>query len=154
VSAPAATRAPQADGALLQRRDALGAANRTRLGRAQLKRDLRAGRLTLAEVAAHRPEPLRELPLFTLLGELPGVGQRRVERLNRRAITARVNLARTLADASTATLRWLVAELDGAEPDHLAVDVPARLDHGEGDSRALALTLDRLIREHEPGHGP
>ena len=69
-------------------------------------------------MAAQRPAPLRDVPLFALLGELRGIRQRRVERLNRRAIAARVNLARTLGEASTATLRWLLAELD-SEPEDL-----------------------------------
>jgi hypothetical protein len=127
-------------------------ARRARSERAALKGELRAGRLTLAGAAETRPAPLRDMPLFALLGELPGMGQRRIERLNRRAIAARINLARTLGRASTATLGWLLAELDSADrlvdleldsgPSAVAVD--------EGrDWRALALGLDRLIREHE-----
>ena len=151
MSAPAAARAPHQNAALRQRHDALGAANHTRLARAQLKRELRAGRLTIAEVTARRPEPLRELTLFALLGELPGIGQRRLERLNRRAIAARVNLARTLADASAATLRWLVAELDRTEPEGEPRDddVAPRRARAERDWRSLALALDRLICDHE-----
>jgi hypothetical protein len=130
---------------------ALALARRAKGDRAALKRELRAGRLPLAEVAASRPGPLRDMPLFALVGELPGMGQRRVERLNRRAIAARINLARTLGEASTATLRWLLAELDRAEPDDLE-RAPEPLAVGEGeerDWRAVALGLDRLIREHE-----
>ena len=138
VSATAA-RAPRADGALQQRHQ-VAVDDRRRLGRARLKRDLRGGRLTLAAVAARRPEPLRELPR---------IGRQRLERLNRHVIAARVNLARTLADAATATLRRLLAELDGAEPARLDAGTSMRLERGERDWRALALTLDRLICEHE-----
>jgi hypothetical protein len=126
-------------------------ARRARSERAALKRALRAGRLTLGEVAARRPGPLRDMPLFTLLGELPGMGQRRVERLNRRAIAARINLARTLGEASTATLGWLLAELGSVEPDELelAPEPSAAAEDDQRDWRAVALSLDRLIREHE-----
>ena len=90
------------------------------------------------------------MPLFALLGELRGMRQRRVERLNRRAIAARVNLARTLGEASTATLRWLLAELDSETEDLELAPEPSIAGGSEGrDWRALALALDRLIREHE-----
>ena len=123
-------------------------ARRARSERAALKRALRAGRLTLGEVATRRPGPLRDMPLFVLLGELPGMGQRRVERLNRRAIAARINLARTLGEASTATLGWLLAEL-GSDELELAPEPSAVAEDDQRDWRAVALSLDRLIREHE-----
>ena len=138
------------DGQLGQRLGALALANRAKSDRAALKRDLRAGRLTFAEVAAQRPAPLCDVPLFALLGELRGMRQRRVERLNRRAIVARVNLARTLGEASTATLRWLLAELESETEDLELAPEPSTAREGEGrDWRALALALDRLVREHE-----
>jgi hypothetical protein len=124
-------------------------ARRARSERAALKRALRAGHLTLGEVAARRPGPLRDVPLFALLGELPGIGQRRLEHLNRRAIAARINLARTLGQASTATLGWLLAELNGAQPDELGPEPSAVAEDDQRDWRAVALSLDRLIREHE-----
>jgi hypothetical protein len=126
-------------------------ARRARSERAALKRALRAGHLTLGEVAARRPGPLRDMALFALVGELPGMGQRRLEHLNRRAIAARINLARTLGEASTTTLGWLLAELDGAEAQDLEFALePSRVAEDEAcDWRAVALALDRLIREHE-----
>ena len=138
------------DRQLGQRLGALALANRAKSDRAALKRDLRAGRLTFAEVAAQRPALLRDVPLFALLGELRGIRQRRVERLNRRAIVARVNLARTLGEASTATLRWLLAELDSEPEDLEPAPEPSTPARSEGrDWQALALALDRLIGEHE-----
>jgi hypothetical protein len=137
--------APQAD----RHTDGPALARRARSERAALKRALRAGRLTLGEVAVRRPAPLRDMPLFTLLGELPGMGQRRVERLNRRAIAVRINLARTLGEASTATLGWLLAEFDSAQPDEFAPEPSAVAEDDQRDWRAVALSLDRLIREHE-----
>jgi hypothetical protein len=52
--------------------------------------------------------------------ELPGFGRRRLDKLNRRAITDGINLARTLDDASTATLDWLVQTVDGQTEDDCA----------------------------------
>jgi hypothetical protein len=126
-------------------------ARRARSERAALKRALRAGHLTLGEVAARRPGPLCDMPLFALVGELPGMGQRRLERLNRRAIAARVNLARTLGEASITTLGWLLAELDGAEAQGLEFAFAQTLvaEDEACDWRAVALALDRLISEHE-----
>ena len=150
VAVSATLPALERDGQLGQRLGALALANRAKSDRAALKRDLRAGRLTFAEVAAQRPALLRDMPLFALLGELRGIRQRRVERLNRRAIAARINLARTLGEASTATLRWLLAELDSEPEDLEPAPEPSTPARSEGrDWQALALALDRLIGEHE-----
>jgi hypothetical protein len=134
-----------------ERAGALARARVAKRERAALKRELRAGRLTLGELVARRPEPLRDVNLFALLGEVPGMGQRRMERLNRRAIAARINLARTLGEASDATLRWLLAELGGARPDDLvSAPGPRGAVPDDGcDWRVVALRLDRVIREHE-----
>jgi hypothetical protein len=129
-----------------------GALARARLAKAErsaLKRELRAGRLTFGELAARRPEPLCDVTLFALLCEVPGMGQRRMERLNRRALAARINLARTLGEASNSTLRWLLTELGGTPPEHLDSDARDVADDNKCDWRAVALRLDRVIREHE-----
>ena len=145
-----------------QARRALLDANRTRVEKANIKRDFREGTVTLADIAAERPEPLRALPLFALLLELPGFGRHRLDMLNRRAIADGINLARTLGDASASTLEWLVRTVDGQTEDAGAttkaaattcVDSPAqgatrRLLHGvvgsyqlaDGQRRRLLLT--------------
>jgi hypothetical protein len=88
-------------------------ANRTRTEKANIKRDVREGALTFAEIATERPAPLRPVPLFALLLELPGFGHRRLDALNRRAIADGINLARTLGEASASTLDWLARAVDG-----------------------------------------
>jgi hypothetical protein len=103
-----------------QARRALRSANRKRLVRATIRRDVRDGTLTLEQIVAERPNPLRPMPLFALLLELPGFGRRRLDKLNRRAIADGINLARTLGDASTATLDWLVQTVDGQTQDDCA----------------------------------
>jgi hypothetical protein len=130
-----------------------GALARARLAKAErsaLKRELRAGRLTFGALAARRPEPLCDVTLFALLCEVPGMGQRRMERLNRRAMAARINLARTLGEASNSTLRWLLTELGGTPPDDLdLLPGPPDAESDGCDWRAVALRLDRVISEHE-----
>jgi hypothetical protein len=96
-----------------QARRALLDANHKRVEKANIKRDFRKGTVTLADIAAERPEPLQALPLFALLLELPGFGRHRLDMLNRRAIADGINLARTLGDASASTLDWLVRTVDG-----------------------------------------
>jgi hypothetical protein len=134
-----------------ERAGALARARLAKRDRAALKRELRAGRLTVGELAARRPEPLRDVTLFALLGEVPGMGQRRMERLNRRAMAAHINLARTLGEASNGTLRWLLSELCGAQRDDLdrLAGPPDAVKDDGCDWRAVALRLDRVIREHE-----
>ncbi len=100
-----------------QARRALRLANQTRIEKANVKRDLRDGTLTLAEVVAQRPEPLRSMPLFALVLELPGFGQWRLDKLGRAAAADGINLARTLGSASTHTLDWLVRTVNGLSED-------------------------------------
>lgn len=120
-----------------------GATARGRLEREHARRDLRHGVLTLPDVVRDRPGALRPLALFALVLDLPGVGCRRLERLNERAIADGVNLAVTLAEASQRTLEWLVREVTGL--DGVSVGpVPE-----DGDWRALALALDELVLDHE-----
>lgn len=129
---------------------ALSLANRKRVEKANVKRDLRDGTLTLAEVAEQRPEPLRPMPLFALVLELPGFGPGRLDRLGRRAVAAGINLARTVGDASNHTLDWLVRTVNGLdEPEPAATTattagttpVPAAVEEADTAGRR------RLLRE-------
>lgn len=139
---------------------ALGNANSLRSDKAKLRRQMRNGSITLARILEERPEPLRSTPLFTLVLDLPGFGQRRLEQLNRRALIDQVNLALTLAAASAHTLGWLLKEITG----QVAAPVDAVVDDGEAwedivripepavdddDWRSVALALDTLVLEHE-----
>lgn len=131
----------------VQALDALESANRNRLGKAAAKRALRNGSLTLAEVAASRPEPLRPMPLFSLLLELPGLGHSRLVKINQRAVTDRINLAVNLGGASPDMLDWLVTavtgQLDFNTPDALTGAAAA------DGWRSVAQALDTLVLEHE-----
>jgi hypothetical protein len=70
VSAPA-------DAGLRQRRAALDRANETRRRRAGVKRDLRAGRVSFADLLADPPAWLLTASVYELLLEMPRVGRSR-----------------------------------------------------------------------------
>ena len=55
-----------------QRRQALAMANAVRLARADLKRDLRAGRVDITTVLAEPPSCLRTAPILDVLLTIPG----------------------------------------------------------------------------------
>lgn len=160
--------APPNDARTAQALDALQRANRIRLATASVKRDVRNGSLTLAEVATDRPEALCGMSLFTLLLELPGFGSQRLKYVGLRAVNAGINLAVTLGDASNRTLEWLVEEVTGdtdlelpaAEPNASAPPpspvtpppAPAGTEHAEIAQLAAALTAPpaQAVVEH-PG---
>jgi hypothetical protein len=123
--------------------DTPGTPARGSLEKAHLRRGLRSGAVTLPHVARERPGPLRPIPLFAIVLELPGIGCRRLSRLNQRAIADDINLAVTLGEASDRTLKWLVHEISGLDEVTVA-SVPE-----QGDWRALALALDDLVLDHE-----
>jgi hypothetical protein len=60
---------------------ALGKANEIRLGRAQLKRDLAAGRLDMEEILTRLPEVAKTARVRDLLLAIPGLGPARITRL-------------------------------------------------------------------------
>jgi hypothetical protein len=64
-----------------QRRAALRKANEVRVGRAQLKRDLAAGRVDIEEILARPPEGAKTARVRELLLAVPGLGPARISRL-------------------------------------------------------------------------
>jgi hypothetical protein len=141
-----------------QARRALLDANRTRVEKANIKRDVREGIVTLAEITATRPASLRAVPLFALLLELPGFGRRRLDTLNRRAIADGINLARTLGDASASTLDWLVRTVDAdreADENATTNEAPPVVDHeppAQGAARRLLAGVVGSYHAADDGH--
>lgn len=78
---------------LRQRMDALGRANEIRSARAQLKKDLKAGRVSAAAVISEPPEWADTMKLADLLLAVPKIG--RVKR-NKLLMQCRVSNAKTL----------------------------------------------------------
>lgn len=64
-----------------QHMKALALANEVRLGRAAIKREVRAGRTRIADLIVDPPEIVRPVTVGELLGWAPRVGPRRVRRL-------------------------------------------------------------------------
>ncbi len=72
-------RAPEFDRSLAQRRAALNRANAIRRARADLKRDLTAGRVTVHVLILDPPEYLATMKVAALLLAMPKVGKVRVK---------------------------------------------------------------------------
>ena len=70
---------------LQQRLDALGRANEVRSRRAQLKRDLKAGRVSLAAVLADPPEWADTMRVFDLMRAAPKLGRVKVNKILQQA---------------------------------------------------------------------
>jgi hypothetical protein len=66
---------PETDAAFEQRMAALEKADRVRLARAQLKRDLKARRVSICDVLADPPEWVGTMPVLQLLLAVPKVGR-------------------------------------------------------------------------------
>jgi hypothetical protein len=88
---PVPTRSPE------QRLGALAHANEVRLARAQLKRDLAAGRLGLAEVLSEPPACAQMARVRELLLAVPGIGPAKADRA---FIQCRIAYAKTVAGLS------------------------------------------------------
>ena len=66
---------------LNQRMDALARANRIRTERAQLKRDLKAGRLSIHTLLANPPEYIETAKVFDMLLAVPKYGRVKVNKI-------------------------------------------------------------------------
>jgi hypothetical protein len=66
---------PETGAALQQRMAALAKADRVRLARAQLKRDLKKRRVSICDVLADPPEWIETMPVLQLLLAVPKVGR-------------------------------------------------------------------------------
>jgi hypothetical protein len=78
---------------LQQRMDALAIANEVRTRRAQLKRDLKAGRVDVLDLLLEPPEWIETMKVFDLLLAMPKVGRVKANKVLGRA---RVSPSKTL----------------------------------------------------------
>jgi hypothetical protein len=78
---------------LQQRMDALAEGNRRRTLRAQMKRDLKAGRLRVQSVLEDVPEWAETMKVFDLLLATPKFGRVKVNRI---LVTCRISPSKTL----------------------------------------------------------
>jgi len=82
---------------LNQRMDALARANEVRSARAQLKRDLKAGRCSIQSLLLDPPEYLETAKVFDMLLAVPKYGRVKV---NKMLLTCRISPSKTIGGLS------------------------------------------------------
>ena len=97
---------PTPERTLQQRREALENANRIRSARAELKRDIKAGRRSVVQLVGAPPEFIDSMRIFDLLLAAPKVGR---VKANRWLSRARVSPSKTLGGLSERQRMELVA---------------------------------------------
>ncbi len=106
TSGPAHAAAPERS--LTQRMDALQRANEIRSRRAQLKRDLKAGRASIHDLLADPPEFVETAKVFDILLAVPKYGRVKV---NKVLTTCRISPSKTIGGLSERQRTELVALL-------------------------------------------
>ena len=91
---------------LMQRMEALARANDIRSRRAQLKRDLKAGRLRIHELLLEPPDYLETAKVFDLLLAVPKYGRVKVNKI---LTQCRISPSKTIGGLSERQRRELVA---------------------------------------------
>jgi hypothetical protein len=110
---PSATNSPSKHSAapersLVQRMDALQRANEIRTRRAQLKRDLKAGRVSIQELLKKPPEYLETAKVFDMLLAVPKYGRVKVNKI---LVTCRISPSKTIGGLSERQRTELVSLL-------------------------------------------
>jgi hypothetical protein len=93
---------------LNQRMDALARANEIRTARAQLKRDLKAGRSSIQSLLLDPPEYLETAKVFDMLLAVPKYGRVKV---NKMLVTCRISPSKTIGGLSQRQRSELVSLL-------------------------------------------
>lgn len=93
---------------LEQRMDALGRANEIRTYRAQLKRDLKAGRLNIHDLLRNPHEKLETMKVFDLLLSVPKYGRVKVKKM---LDTCRISPSKTIGGMSERQRNELISML-------------------------------------------
>ena len=93
---------------LQQRMDALQRANDIRTRRAQLKRDLKAGRASIHELLLHPPEFVETAKVFDMLLAVPKYGRVKV---NKVLVNCRISPSKTIGGLSQRQRAELVSML-------------------------------------------
>jgi hypothetical protein len=91
--------------------EACAVSAQVRKEQARVKRDIRLGRVSVADVLADPHGPFERVMLWRLCTFLPRFGNEKLRRLNVRAMSAGVNLLCPLGQASQRSREWLAAEV-------------------------------------------
>jgi hypothetical protein len=110
---PSATNSPSKQSAapersLVQRMDALQRANQIRTRRAQLKRDLKAGRASIHDLLRNPPDYLETAKVFDMLLAVPKYGRVKVNKI---LVTCRISPSKTIGGLSERQRNELVSLL-------------------------------------------
>ncbi len=110
---PSATNSPTKQSAapersLVQRMDALQRANQIRTRRAQLKRDLKAGRVSIHDLLRNPPDYLETAKVFDMLLAVPKYGRVKVNKI---LVTCRISPSKTIGGLSERQRNELVSLL-------------------------------------------
>ncbi len=110
---PSATNSPSKHPAapersLVQRMDALQRANEIRTRRATLKRDLKAGRVSIHDLLKDPPEYLETAKVFDMLLAVPKYGRVKVNKI---LVTCRISPSKTIGGLSERQRNELVSLL-------------------------------------------
>jgi hypothetical protein len=110
---PSATNSPTKHSAapersLVQRMDALQRANQIRTRRAQLKRDLKAGRVSIQDLLKNPPDYLETAKVFDMLLAVPKYGRVKVNKI---LVTCRISPSKTIGGLSERQRNELVSLL-------------------------------------------
>jgi hypothetical protein len=110
---PSATNSPSKQSAapersLVQRMDALQRANQIRTRRAQLKRDLKAGRASIHDLLRNPPDYLETAKVFDMLLAVPKYGRVKVNKI---LVTCRISPSKTIGGLSERQRNELVSML-------------------------------------------
>ena len=110
---PSATNSPSKHPAapersLVQRMDALQRANQIRTRRAQLKRDLKAGRVSIHDLLLDPPDYLETAKVFDMLLAVPKYGRVKVNKI---LVTCRISPSKTIGGLSERQRNELVSLL-------------------------------------------
>jgi hypothetical protein len=110
---PPATNSPTKPSAapersLVQRMDALQRANQIRTRRAQLKRDLKGGRISIHDLLRDPPDYLETAKVFDMLLAVPKYGRVKVNKI---LVTCRISPSKTIGGLSERQRNELVSLL-------------------------------------------
>ncbi len=89
---------------LSQRNDALVIANRIRLNRAQVKRDLKTGKVSIVNLLEDPPESIYTMPVWELIKAIPYVGVSRISRMTKSCTVSQRRTIGNLTDREHAEL--------------------------------------------------
>jgi hypothetical protein len=108
VKSPIKNQAAAPERSLQQRMDALSRANEIRTKRAQLKRDLKAGRASIHDLLLEPPEYIETAKVFDMLLAVPKYGRVKV---NKVLLSCRISPSKTIGGLSQRQRTELVSML-------------------------------------------